>query len=72
MFGTEDIQTNLTMTYLKHYIYLRRNRNLNLNLESFIRYVKYHFEAQKRIAIKNEKLVHFEKQWKFLKLFADT
>ena len=31
IFGTDDIQTSLTTIYLKNYIYLGRNRNLNLN-----------------------------------------
>ena len=52
IFGTDDILTSLTTIYLKNYIYLRRNRNLNLNLEYFTRYVKYHFDARKLIAIK--------------------
>ena len=64
-------QSQILHRILQLHVYLRRNRNLNLNLESFTRYVKYHFDAQKLIAIKMKSSTTLKNNGKFL-IFLQT
>ena len=71
MFGTKDMKTDLTILYIKLYIYKKRNSNQNLGIESFKAFIRYNIEVQKYIAFKNNQIKHFDESWKILKLLCE-
>ena len=45
LFGMKDMKTDLTIIYIKLYIYKKRNSNHNLGKESFKAFIRYKTEV---------------------------
>ena len=69
LFGSSDIKLSTAMLYVKHYIYLRRNKGLALNIESFKAYIKFNIASQELVSRKNNQIEQIKENWSFLYLF---